>query len=126
MEPTVIYNGACPICRREIDAYRRHCEADGVPLQFADLNATDLHAFGIDDDAARRRLHVIQDGRVVAGLPAFLILWRAMPRFRWLARTISLPVVRPVAVRVYDWVLAPMLYALDRRRRRIACRAAAR
>ncbi len=121
MEPTVIFNGACPICRREVAAYARYCAAQEVPIRFRDLNEMDLAAHGIDPDAARRRLHVLHEGRVIAGLPAFLILWEAMPRFRPLARVVRLPVVRPLATVVYDRILAPALYALDRRRRRIAC-----
>jgi predicted DCC family thiol-disulfide oxidoreductase YuxK len=126
MEPRVIYNGACPICSREVEAYARYCAYRDLPIRFDDLNLIDLSAYGIDEEAARRQLHVLHDGRVVAGLPAFLILWEAMPRFRILARLLRLPVIRPLAAVTYDRLLAPALYAMDRRRRRIACRDGAR
>lgn len=116
-ETTVLYNGACPICSREIDAYRREAQGAGLPLRFDDLNAADLARWGLTPEAARRRLHVRYGAQVLAGLPAFLALWAALPRWRWLARLVGLPGVRQVAGVVYDHALAPALYALDRRRR---------
>ena len=115
---TVLYNGDCPICAREIGAYRRRAEKLGAPLAFEDLNRADLADWGLEHEAARRRLHVREDGRVLSGLPAFVALWQRLPGMRWLARLVSLPGVRQVAGAVYEGVLAPALHALDRRRRR--------
>jgi len=119
-ETAVLYNGECPICSREIAQYRRAAADADLPLRFDDLHAADLAAWGVTPDDARRRLHVLRDGRVVAGVPAFLALWQALPGWRWLARVVGLPGVRHVAALVYDHVLAPVLYAMDRRRRRRA------
>ena len=115
---TVLYNGDCPICAREIAAYRRRADRLGAPLAFEDLNHTDLTPWGVDAEAARRRLHVRADGRVLSGLPAFVALWRRLPGMGWLATVVSLPGVRPLAGALYERVLAPALHALDRRRRR--------
>lgn len=114
---TVLYNGACPICAREIAAYRRSAEAAGLDIGFEDLNTADLAAWGIDREAVRRRLHLREGGRVRVGLDAFVVLWRRLPRLGWLARLVSLPGLRPVAGGVYEWVLAPLLYRFDRLRR---------
>jgi len=116
METTTIYNAECPICRREIAGYRAYAEARALPLRFAALQETDLAALGLTPEDAARRLHVLRDGALLSGLPAFVALWSEMPRFRWLARLVSLPVLRPVATAVYDRALAPALYALHRRR----------
>lgn len=120
-ELTVLYNGACPICSREVAAYRRKAERDGLPLGFEDLHVAELGGWEVTPEEARRRLHVREGGRVLAGLPAFVALWRRMPGFRWLAALVSLPLIRPLADLVYEWLLAPALYALDRRRRARAC-----
>jgi predicted DCC family thiol-disulfide oxidoreductase YuxK len=116
----VLYNGQCPICAREIDVYRREAQTRGLPLAFDDLHDTDLARWGVDADAARRRLHVLVDGRVLSGVPAFLALWAALPRWRWLARLVGLPGLRHLAAIVYDRALAPALYAMDVRRRQRA------
>lgn len=118
----VLYNGDCPICSREIAAYRGAAERQGLPLRFEDLNRADLDAWGLDPEAARARLHVRQGDAVLAGLPAFVVLWERMPRLRWLAWLVQLPGLRLVASGLYDRVLAPGLAALDRRRRKRAAR----
>ena len=112
----VIYNGSCPVCSTEVAVYRRHAEANALPIHFSDLNQSDLAAVGLTADAAARRFHVLNQGSVLSGVPAFLVLWAAMPGYRWLGRIVGLPGIRQAAVLVYDWVLAPMLYAMHRRR----------
>lgn len=112
----VIYNAECPICSREIGAYRAHAEATGAPIRFTPVGAADLTRLGLTEEAATRRLHVVQDGRLLSGVAAFGALWAALPRTRWLARLVALPLVRPAAELVYDRALAPMLYAMHRRR----------
>jgi predicted DCC family thiol-disulfide oxidoreductase YuxK len=114
-DTTVIYNGACPVCSREIGVYRARAEG---PVAFVDLNETDLACFGLTPDAAARRLHVVEDGRLLVGVDAFRALWQATPGFRWLATVTGWPGVRQVAGMVYDRVLAPALYRRHVRRTR--------
>ena len=120
----VIYNGACPICSREVNAYRRMAEDSGASLRFADLNDTDLDTLGLTPETAARRLHVIENGRLVSGVDAFSALWHEIPRLGWLARIVSLALVRPVAHLAYERIAAPALYALHRRRERRRARVA--
>lgn len=119
-ETTVIYNGACPICSREVAHYRRAAEDAGAPLRFEDLAAADLARFGLDADSAARRFHAVRGGDLLSGLDAFEAVWAELPRWRWLARLLRLPLVRPLARAGYDHLAAPALYALHRRRRRRA------
>lgn len=112
----VIYNGACPICAREIGLYRRRAERAGAAVQFTDLNDAELRQHGLDRDAAARALHVVQGDRLLNGLAAFRALWAVTPGFRWLAWVSGLPVLRQMADALYQWLLAPMLYAMHRRR----------
>ena len=122
-QTTVIYNANCPICAREIDHYRGYAEAQDLPIAFRDLNTADLSALGLTTEDVARRLHVTQGDRLYAGVPAFAVLWEAMPRFRWLGRLVRKPVIKQVANAVYDGILAPILYAMHRRRVRRAQRA---
>ena len=116
-DTTVIYNGECPVCSREIGLYRARAEGE---VSFVDLNDADLAVFGLTRDEAARRLHVVEDGRLLGGVDAFRALWRATPGFRWLARLAGLPGVRQVSGAVYERLLAPALYRrhLNRLRRR--------
>lgn len=115
-ETHVLYNADCPVCRVEIDSYRRRALRDGLPLRFDTLK--EAGNWGITPDQAARRLHVRQGGKVISGLPAFRALWAEMPGFRWLAWLTGLWGVRQVTGAVYDHVLAPGLYALHVRRER--------
>lgn len=113
-ETRVLYNDTCPVCRFEIDAYRRRAVAQGLPLRFDTLD--DAARWGIDADTAARRLHVWHRGQVLSGLPAFRALWSEMPGMRWAAWATGLPLVRPAVTFLYDRIAAPMLYAAHRRR----------
>jgi len=115
-ETRVLYNGDCPVCSAEINHYARYSAAQALPLTYDDLSDCDLARWGISRDEAAKRLHVMQDGKIYAGIDGFLVLWREMPRYRWLARVVGLPGMRQVASVVYDYILAPLLYAWHKRR----------
>ena len=119
----VCYNGACPLCRREIDLYRRMAAARGVVVDWRDIavEPTVLAAEGLKADDLARRLHVVDtDGRVVAGVDAFRALWSRLPATRWLARVVGWWPLRPLAGAVYERLLAPVLFAFHKRRQRRA------
>ena len=104
----VLYNDTCPVCRFEIDGYRKRALAEGLAIRFDDLTRT--ADWGLTPDMAARRLHVIQGGKLLSGMPAFRAIWTAIPRLRWLARLSGLPVIRPASEALYDHVAAPLLY----------------
>ena len=96
--------------------YAGRVRASGGALKFADLNETDLASFGLTSDQAARRLFVVQDGALLSGVDAFVVLWRETPGFAWLARLVALPGVRQVAGIVYEGVLAPILFSMHKKR----------
>lgn len=115
-ETAVLYNAACPVCRFEIDHYADYAGREALPIRFEDLNATDMDRWGLTRDEAARRLYVLKDGVLLSGIPAFVALWREMPRYRWLARIVALPGIHCFASVTYDRVIAPILYHWQRRR----------
>lgn len=88
----VLYDGACPLCAREIAHYQGLSPV--APVRFTDVSAApegDLGC-GIDRRTALSRMHAVQpDGTVVSGARAFIALWRRMPGWRWLAGLASVP-----------------------------------
>ena len=114
----VLYNDTCPVCRFEIDSYRRLAELENLPIRFDRLGAAGDR--GLTAELAARRLHVIHKGRLLSGIPAFTALWTEMPRWRWLARLVAVPGINQIACAVYDHVLAPVLYRAHVRRQRMA------
>lgn len=119
----ILYNGACPICAREIDHYRRlAARIGGAGLAFDDLNTADLGRWGLTADQARRRLHARDEAQVLAGMAAFRALWARLPGWRWLGRATALPGIRQAVDWGYERIAAPWLYR--RSCRATACRVA--
>jgi predicted DCC family thiol-disulfide oxidoreductase YuxK len=95
---TVLYDGACPLCRREIGVYRglQPLHAD-APMCFADVSdaAFSLPSAlppGTTREQLLARFHVRgRDGALLSGAQAFLALWAALPGWRWLALAGRLP-----------------------------------
>lgn len=112
----VLYNETCPICRFEVDAYRRRTDAAGGHVAYDRLDQA--VNWGLSPDQAARRFHVMADGQLLSGLPAFRALWRQMPHLRWLAWLSGLPLIAPLSAALYDHILAPILYRAHLRRQR--------
>ena len=114
----VLYNANCPVCSFEIGHYIAYATEKNLPLRFDDLNTDALAQWGLDADTAARRLYVLHDGKLTSGIPAFLVLWAQMPRYRLLGRIIGLPGLRQIAILIYDHLLAPLIYRWHLRRLR--------
>jgi len=95
-EATVFYDGACPVCAREIAWLTP--QAEGVCFVDIAREAPE----GIDHATALARLHVRRpDGSLVSGAAAFAVLWQRVPRLRWLGRFVGWAPVTPVAELAY-------------------------
>jgi len=115
---TVLYDGACPLCRREIGVYRglQSLRSDS-PVCFADVSdtASSLPSAlppGTTREQLLARFHVRgRDGALLGGAQAFLALWAALPGWRWLALAGRLPGAAWVMERGYRLFLRwrPML-----------------
>jgi predicted DCC family thiol-disulfide oxidoreductase YuxK len=94
---TVYYDGACPLCSREIAHYR---QARGAGrLDFVDVARCAPAALppGLTRGAALARMHVrLDDDSIVSGAAAFAALWRQLPGYAWAGRIASLPVILPL------------------------------
>lgn len=79
----VYFDGSCPLCRREIDFYRRRDGADAI--NWVDVSAADYAGGGCAPapDTAMKQFHVKRaDGTIVSGGAAFAELWAAIPALR--------------------------------------------
>ena len=97
---TVMFDGACPLCRREVGLYQSLTPLETV----AWLDVSEVSAGLAPQDRARfmARFHVRQkDGRLLSGAAAFVALWLVMPGWRWLGTVASLPGVTPALELLY-------------------------
>lgn len=113
---TVLFNGDCKICNKEICVYQSYGAGRGLPIDFKDINAIDLAPFGLTRNETARQLHVIKNYELFKGVKAFVVLWNEMPRYRFLAKIFSLPGVTDVAQFFYYHIIARYLYARDIKR----------
>lgn len=99
---TVYYDGACPLCSREIAFYRRR-DAEGR-VRWHDLRREPVDPVrdGIGQEAALARFHLRRaDGTLLSGAAAFVALWSEIPGFRTLAALARLPGMAWVLERGY-------------------------
>lgn len=76
---TVWYDGACPLCLREI-ALMRRLDSRGR-IEF--VEARDARGCPIDTEALLARFHAQEDdGPIVSGAAAFAAMWRVIPMLR--------------------------------------------
>lgn len=115
---TVLYDGSCPLCQREIGVYQGL--AARSPVCFTDISATGQ---ALPDGCARERLMArfhVQDeqGRLLDGAAAFVALWERLPGWRWLARLARVPGLLWLMERAYRGFLRvrPRVQAWVRRR----------
>ena len=96
--PVVYYDGACPLCAREIGFYR--CQEGADRIRWVDVSSIDSMNVAPDlpREQALARLTVRDvDGSLVSGSGAFTRIWTWLPRFRWLGRLFD--------VQPFGWLL---------------------
>ena len=79
----VFFNNSCNICRAEINHYKKHSTKD---LEWIDVTKNN-EAQKITSKSYKellRRMHVIQDGKVIDGAESFLIIWKNVPKYNFL------------------------------------------
>jgi predicted DCC family thiol-disulfide oxidoreductase YuxK len=88
---TVLYDGACPLCRREIAVYQ---DIEPLsPVSFCDISRADVVLpAGTTRAQLLARFHVrCANGELLSGAQAFLAMWATLPGWRWLAQLGRLP-----------------------------------
>jgi predicted DCC family thiol-disulfide oxidoreductase YuxK len=89
---TVYFDGACPVCSREIAVYQRQAGAQACAWVDVSQCSEETLGPGLDKNRALARLHVRRaDGGLVDGAAAFVLMWQALPATRWLGRVAAVP-----------------------------------
>ena len=105
-KPTVLYDGACPLCVREIAFYRRL--RGPARLQWRDISTAPdgVAVCGVNAASAKARFHVVMpDGTPRVGAAGFIEIWKHLRAFRWLGWLTDNAPSRWVLDRGYDLFL---------------------
>tara|TARA_B100000700_G_scaffold178681_1_gene197344 strand:- start:146 stop:496 length:351 start_codon:yes stop_codon:yes gene_type:complete len=103
----VFFNNSCSICRFEINHYKKVSDSS---LEWIDITNNDeaLKATSKSQKELLRRLHIIDDGKVIEGAKAFVIIWSKIPKYKFLYKIFS---IKPFFV-IFDYVYEMVAYFL--------------
>tara|TARA_B100001113_G_C21065107_1_gene603018 strand:- start:29 stop:376 length:348 start_codon:yes stop_codon:yes gene_type:complete len=88
----VFFNDSCKICKAEIDLYKKEKiqEIDWIDITNNDLAKKETLK---SSKELLRRLHVKEGERILQGAEAFLILWKTIPKYKFLYNFFKLPII---------------------------------
>jgi predicted DCC family thiol-disulfide oxidoreductase YuxK len=99
----LLYDGECPICRREVDWLKRRDRAGNLELGNIASLGFDPARYGLSRGEINRELHGIKpDGTIVRGMEAVREAYRSVG-LGWIMAPTRLPGVRLLSDRLYDW-----------------------
>ena len=88
----VYFNNSCSICRAEINLYKKQETQD---IKWVDI--TNNKNAGLEtkknDKTLLRRLHIKDGTNVIAGAEAFLLVWKKIPKYRFLYNFFKTPII---------------------------------
>ena len=90
-ELTIWYDGACPLCRREMAAMHRLDTRHAI--QFVEIDCVDSGSCPLDRATLLARFHARENGELLSGAAAFAAMWRALPLLRPLGLAARIPVI---------------------------------
>lgn len=99
----VLFDGGCLLCRREIAHYRRLQPRRAVEWIDIDAAPEQPLPLGLSREQAMARFHVLEGERIETGAAAFVLLWRALPGWRWLAYLVQTLRLIGLMERGYLW-----------------------
>ena len=84
----VFFNNSCSVCRLEINHYKKISDSN---LEWIDITNNDdaLKITSKTQEELLRRLHVIDNGKVIGGAKAFIIIWSKIPKYKILSKILG-------------------------------------
>ena len=109
----VYFNNTCKICKAEIDLYKKEKikEIDWIDITSNKLAEKETSK---SDKELLRRLHVVENEKVIEGAEAFLVLWKKMPKYKFLYNFFKLPIIFNLFSIVYE-IVAFFLYLKNKK-----------
>jgi len=109
----VYYNNSCNICRAEINLYKKQKINEIEWVDITHNKQAELETQK-NDKTLLRRLHVKEDGQIIEGAKAFLIVWKKLPKYRFLYHIFKMPIIFSLFHLAYE-VIAFFLYLKNKK-----------
>ena len=99
----VFFNNSCNICRLEINHYKKISDSN---LEWVDItnNEEAIKLTSKSQKELLRRIHVIDNGNVIGGAKAFLIIWSKIPKYKFLFNLFSIKIFFIIFHYLYEFV----------------------
>ena len=99
----VFFNNSCSVCRLEINHYKKISDSN---LEWIDItnNEDALKLTSKNQYELLRRLHVIDDGKVIAGAKAFVVIWSKIPKYKFLSKLFSIKPFFLIFHYIYEFI----------------------
>ena len=109
----VYYNNSCKICRTEINLYKKENikEIDWIDITNNSLAQKETSK---NDKELLRRLHVVDENKLIEGAEAFLCVWKKIPKYKILYKIFKTPVVFSIFKFGYE-IVAFILYLKNKK-----------
>tara|TARA_B100001063_G_scaffold97690_1_gene91264 strand:- start:479 stop:826 length:348 start_codon:yes stop_codon:yes gene_type:complete len=109
----VYFNNSCKICKAEIDLYKKEKiqEIDWVDITNNEIAKKETLK---NDKELLRRLHVKEGQKIAQGAEAFLLLWKKIPKYKFLYNFFKLPVIFNLFNIAYE-IVAFFLYLKNKK-----------
>ena len=103
MKIKVFFNNSCSVCRLEINHYKKISDSN---LEWIDItnNNDALKITSKTQEELLRRLHVIDNGKVIGGAKAFIIIWSKIPKYKFLSKLFSIKPFFLIFHYIYEFV----------------------
>ena len=105
---TVYYDGACSSCIKDRENYEKLAGKGGEDVCWFDITGQNAHLrdIGIDPHKALSELHVRDERQqIVSEIDAYILLMSRVSLLKPLAWLIGLPVIRPLLLSLYHWIV---------------------
>ena len=109
----VYFNNSCNICRTEINLYKKQGIKNIEWVDITNNKSAEIETQKNDKDLLRR-LHIKDGEKVIAGAEAFLLVWKKIPKYKFLYTFFKLPIIFTLFSLSYE-IIAFFLYLKNRK-----------
>ena len=104
----VYFNNSCNICRAEINLYKKQNIKDIEWIDITDNKFAELETQK-SNKTLLRRLHIKDGEKVIGGAEAFLLVWKKIPKYKFLYTFFKIPIIFTLFSLSYE-IIAFFLY----------------
>jgi len=99
----VYFNNSCNVCRAEINLYKKQNIEEIEWIDITDNKAAEIETQK-DAKALLRRLHIKDGDKVIGGAEAFLLVWKKIPKYKFLYTFFKKPIIFTLFSFSYEFI----------------------